>query len=244
MPRLIALPFSPWSEKAKWALDHHGIRYEYEEHVPFIGELKLRILLRRPRGLVTVPVLCDGSSWLTDSFDIARYAEQAGSGPRLFPAGKDEEIKEWNRRSEEALAAGRAIAVLGAASDPAAALGDVPPPLRPLLGRIARLGISGFIAKYHMREGADQHERVLSDALTALESALAGRGGCLIGDSLSYADIAMAVVLQFVAPVDKKYMPAAPPGVRSFRNEKLASRYQGLLAWRDELYAKHRQRTS
>jgi glutathione S-transferase len=242
MIELTALPFSPWSEKARWALDHHRIDYRYNEYIPILGELKLRIAMRRPSGLVTVPVLHDGAAWLTDSFEIARYADRVGRGPRLFPGDKLAEVAEWNRRSEAALAAGRALAVLASAADPDMALAVLPPgvpsALKPLLSPIARKGMEIFIAKHRMREGAGSHAAVLERELDALSSALSGRR-YLLGDTLSYADIAMAVVLQVVSPVDARYMPKLP-GIRALPGE-LEHRYADLIAWRDQLYAQHRR---
>src|SRR5262245_44456729 len=39
---LLGAFYSPWTERARWALDHHGIAYRFEEHVPVVGELALR----------------------------------------------------------------------------------------------------------------------------------------------------------------------------------------------------------
>ena len=42
---LIGIGYSPWTEKARWALDHHGIDYRYSEHLILFGMLPLRIKL-------------------------------------------------------------------------------------------------------------------------------------------------------------------------------------------------------
>jgi glutathione S-transferase len=244
MIELTALPFSPWSEKARWALDHHRIEYKYKEYTPLLGEVSLRIRLRKPRGRVTVPVLRDGRTWLVDSFDIAKHAERIGAGPPLFPGDKLDEIAAWNRRSEAATAAGRAASMLASAGDPELALAflppHVPPALKSLLLPIAKAGVEAFIAKYRMRNDADSHATVLDAELAALERALSGKR-YLLGDTFSYADIAMAIVLQGVSPVDERYM-AKLPGIRpGAESAELQRRYPELLAWRDELYAKHRR---
>lgn len=49
--------FSPFCERARWALDHHGISYREVEQVPMLAEITLRIGVRRFRGPVTVPLL-------------------------------------------------------------------------------------------------------------------------------------------------------------------------------------------
>jgi glutathione S-transferase len=241
MITLTALPISPWSEKAKWALDHHRIHYRYDEYRPLIGEIKLRLLLRKPTGRVTVPVLHDGATWLTDSFEIARYADRMGHGPRLFPEDKLAEITDWNQRSEAALAAGRAIMMLASANDPEMALAFLPPGVpsstKPWLLPVLKKGTEAFIAKYNMREGEGTHAAVLERELDAFSSALNGKR-YLVGDAFSYADIAMAVSLQGISPVDARYMPKLPGTRDSFA--ELRRRHADLVAWRDQLYADHR----
>jgi glutathione S-transferase len=54
MPTLVYLPYSPWSEKARWALDYHGVRYDQSIHVPITGELPLRLRTRRFGGRISV----------------------------------------------------------------------------------------------------------------------------------------------------------------------------------------------
>jgi glutathione S-transferase len=191
-----------------------------------------------------VPVLREDRRWFTDSLDIAKHADRIGRGETLFPPPHIAEIELWNRRSDIALAAGRAIALLAAASHPQTARAMVPKPLRGLLGPLAEKGLSRFIDKYRMREDAERHEQTLEASLAQLETALAGRSGHLIGDRLTYADIAMAVAVQLVVPVDSRYMPAAPPGVTWRQNQDYARRFANLTRWRDDLYAKHRRKPS
>lgn len=243
MPRFIAIPFSPWSEKARWALDHHQIHYRYEEHIPLVGDIKLRLLLRKPTGRVTVPVLEDGGRWYTDSFSIAKHAEEIGRGQRLIPDDKYEAIAEWNRRSEEILAAGRAITMIPLQT-PAASAGWLPPAvpeaLRPTLAPVSAALIKRFVRKYRMEEGAGSHERVVNEGFEHLASALSGGKRYLLGE-LSYADIAMAVTLQFVTPVSRRFMAVGPGGREGWSNKALAERFPELLAWRDALYEEHRK---
>lgn len=244
MARLYHLPYSPWSEKARWSLDHRRVPYELVEHLPLIGDLRLRILLRKPTGRVTVPLLEDGGVWYTDSLEIARHADAVGSGPRLFPVGREAEVEAWSRLSEEALAAGRGVTMLKQADDPRIALEALPPGVpegvKPLLAPVARLGMQAFIAKYRIRDAAASHPRVLERAFEDLTRALDGGRRYLVGDAFSYADIAMAVTLQMVSPVDERYMALGPGGREGWTNPELAERFAGLLRWRDALYAEHR----
>lgn len=80
--RLITIPYSHYCEKARWALDRRGIPFTEERHLP---------LLHRPStwraGGTSTPLLVpDGHPALTDSTDILRFADAAGTtGEPLFP---------------------------------------------------------------------------------------------------------------------------------------------------------------
>src|SRR5687768_11246992 len=106
MRRLIGLSYSPWTEKARWSLDHHGLEYHYREHTILLGSPRLRLQSRRFTGRVTVPALLDEGRVFGDSHEIARRADEVGSGPTLFPSQEVEEIFRWNLLSERALQAG------------------------------------------------------------------------------------------------------------------------------------------
>ena len=245
MLELTAIRFSPWSEKARWALDHHGCTYRELDYEPILGEYVLRWQMRRPFGRITVPVLRDGEHWLTDSFDIALHAESIGRGTPLFPKEHLAEISDWNRRSEIALAAGRAI-LMQSWSDSRelaiAALPDrIPEALKPLFIPVGRRRLRSFRAKYAIRDGDRAPLAALTAELDGLEQALAGRRH-LVGGAFSYADIAMALSLQQVRPVDPRHIVRmAGLGPSGMNVPELESRHAGLIAWRDELYARHRR---
>ena len=249
MTELLGLPVSPFTEKARWALDHHGIRYRYRVHVPMVGELALRLRLGKVLGRATVPVLFTGDRTLTDSFIIARWAEDHGSGAPLFPADARADIGAWNDRSETALDAGRALVMRRFAASKGAAEESVPRAI-PAAARGAATGISRlafrFISKkYSAADADDQAEgriATLSATLVALRDALAGRPHLLGG--LTYADITMAAVLQCVGPVSDDFVPMGPATRDAFTLPEIATRFADLLAWRDELYAGHRPRRS
>src|SRR5215470_17956798 len=116
MNTLLHLPYSPWSERARWALDARQVPYRRVTYQPLIGEPRLRLQLRKLRGTVSVPVLfTDRRGVLADSFDIACFADAHGAsnGVRLFPgdADSDAKIARYNQASERALAAGRVLAL-------------------------------------------------------------------------------------------------------------------------------------
>ena len=243
MARFVALTYSPWSEKARWALDHHRIRYDLEEYVPMLGEPMLRVRLGRPFGRVSVPAWIDGEHRITDSFAIARHADRTGSGASLFPAGSLDTIVRWNERSEAALTAGRAMVVKKTSENRSAmeaALPQfIPSSLRPLLADVSRMGISFLRAKYGVATDMGEVERTLAEVLEELRSALKGRTYLL--DELSYADLVMAVVVQLVRPVSDDYLPLAPATRETWTHRPFEERFADLCDWRDALYAKHRR---
>ncbi|MEZ4307024.1 MAG: glutathione S-transferase N-terminal domain-containing protein [Polyangiaceae bacterium] len=150
MIELVGLSYSPWTEKARWALEHHSVSFRYVEHMPMVGELALRWRVGRPTGKATVPVLSTPGGPVTDSLAIAEYAEHQGRGARLFPAGKRGAIAQWNARSESLLAAARGLVVARTARNEGALAealpGFVPPNLRRRLAFVAATGTAFFRA--------------------------------------------------------------------------------------------------
>lgn len=242
MPHLYAESFAPWCEKARWALDHHRVRYRYTEHVPMLGELALRIAAGRARGLVTVPLLVHGDEVLMDSVAIARHAEREGEGAPLFPAEHEDEITAWNQRSEEVMTSGRALLLPRLGRSSGAVREQLPPfipnALRPMLQPLASSGVSYIARKYGVRaEDGPVHESRVRAALEPLRAALAAGRERLVGDTLSFADITMATALQFILPVADRYIALGPSTREAWTHQALASEYADLLAWRDRLYA-------
>lgn len=243
LPRLHAESFAPWCEKARWALDHHGLAYRYREHVPLTGEVELRLAARRWRGRVTVPLLVDEGLRLMDSFEIARHAERVGQGAKLFPIGREQEVLRWNERSDALMVAGRAMLLTRLLSQPLALREQLPPAvplsMRPWLTGVAAFGVR-FLMRKHGVEPGLQHETVSRRVLDELRMARRRSEEHLIDGGLSFADIAMATALQFVLPVADRYMPLGRATREAWTYAALATEYPDLLAWRDGLYARYR----
>src|SRR4051812_11085284 len=110
MLTLIHIGYSPYSERAKWALDHHGVAYREREFLPMISDLEMRL---RFGGDFTIPALYGDGVKLGDSYAIAGYADD-GKG-ELFPAGHEDRIRELHALSERALHLGRALLVAATA---------------------------------------------------------------------------------------------------------------------------------
>jgi glutathione S-transferase len=94
-------------------------------------------------------------------------------------------------------------------------------------------------AKYDVpRDPEREAEEVLRPAFTELREALRGRSYLL--DRFTFADIAMASSLQTLRA--RKGSPLGPATREAWENAALAADFEDLLAWRDEVYAKHRTR--
>ncbi len=245
MPLLVAESFAPWSEKARWALDHHHWRYDYREYVPLIDEPWLRWQLGDLMGRVSTPTLLTDEGSERDSLAIALYAERRGTGAPLFPAAEADAIAEWDARSEVALSAGRVRVVARMSEVPGAkdeALpAAIPAVLRPALGLAADATVAFLRWKYGVGSDVAASDRTMCTVLGELRTALAGRDHLLGG--FTYADVTMAVVLQMVAPVSDAYIHLGPAARTVWTNEPLAAEFADLVAWRDRLYAAHRRPT-
>lgn len=243
--RLILLKVSPWSERAKWALDHHGLSYQTIEHAPFLGERRLRRLVGESKERATVPVLIDEKEVISDSWEIALYADREGQSTRLIPDAHEEEIRSYNDLADRTMAAGRALIVASMLASPEAVDESLPPGVpkfvRPLLRPIGRFASEWFARKYELRlEDTAKHRETLRATLETLRAALKKSSPYLLG-AFSYADIIMATTLQGILPVADRYIRLGPATRKVWTQPELAREYAELIEWRDRLYDQHRK---
>lgn len=237
---LYGLKVSPWTDCARWALDHHGIVYGYHEHVPMIGEL----LLRRKAGTkkATVPLLEDGDAIVMGSFAIAKHAESIGRAAPLFPRDRDGDVAHWVDVAERLMRVGRARGIRRslASKETLAELAPdfVPGALRGPFGGATAMALRFLAKKYEIAEDiAAEVDHVQRPLLDDVRRALGGAAPYLLG-VFSYADIAIACSLQSIEPPARS--PLGPATRAAWRNEALKADYADLLAWRDGLVGKHR----
>lgn len=234
VPILVGESFSPWTQKARWALEACGVEFRYREYTPTLSEPWLRWRLRQGSGTVSVPVLLLGDAAVRGSWEIARFAAARAGDGRL---GNFAMIEPWNELSEAALAEGRTRVVRCVLADPVAldeATSSTMPwiPPRPLRF-VARDAARRLDRKYaHLvQPGA------LRRALEATRAALASHGGDHLLGTFGYADIAMAVVLETIAPVARTVPPLGPATRRCWSDPALAEEFRDLLDWRARLAA-------
>lgn len=268
MNELVALPYSPWSEKARWALDHHRIPYEERVYLSPIEEPWLRARLGQWSGTVSVPVLFQGKAAHAGSFEIANFADEAGIERPLIPAADRERIEHWNDLSERGLAAGRVLALERVLTSEEALEELLPKPLRnktgPVGRAVARAGIRRVQSKYSALTSMADAEEELRAVLDAIQRGLdqtkpreaappsdpgldspppsvSPAPTTLLG-TFSFADIAATQVLQFVAPVVSPGYRIGRATRKHFGCEPLANEYAALVAWRDAIYVRYRGR--
>jgi glutathione S-transferase len=246
MSELLAIPYSPWSEKARWALDVRQVPYTSVRYAPLLGELELRRRLGKWKGTVSVPVLFEeGDRAIADSAAIARWANERGQGVDLFPRTFEADVARFVALSEEALDAGRFLALDRMLTDDRA-LGEMVPrglrALGPVATRVAGFGVRRTLRKYGAgRKPASAHRETLRRALGELREALARASGepkTLLG-VFTFADIAMTQALAFVSPPSFGLRIGANSR-RSFTDEALKVEFADLLAWRDAVYETYR----
>ena len=245
MTELLGIGFSPWTEKARWALDARRIPYSFRHYQPLLGEPALRVKLRKLTGRVSVPVLTtDEGRVIADSAEIARWADSRGEGPALFPAGHEAAVARFVALSERGLAAGRTLSLARMLKSDEALAEMVPRPIRRALGPLApKLGAFG-VARTQRKYGGDRSDLAaakralladLDELRAALAEAPAGDGPKTLLGHFSFADIAVAQMLAFGDP-PASGLKLGPASRRSFSDPELRERYGDLLAWRDELY--------
>jgi glutathione S-transferase len=239
---LYGISSSTWTERARWALDHHRVTYRYKEHLPFLGELALRRKASSKKP--TVPLLEDDVV-VMGSAEIGRHADRIGKGEPLFATESQDAIDRACTLADRMANAARACVLSRIMESRDARIealpSFIPGPLRPLFASTTGVAI-GFLAKKH---GVPKDiERVVSEdlrpALAEVRSWLGGRR--YLTDRFSYADIAIGAQLGGIRPHTDA--PIGPAMRDVWTNEALAEEFSDLLVWRDALYADHRRRTS
>ncbi len=244
MPILHSISYSAWSERARWALDYYEVPYTKREFIPMISNLPVRISAGKWSGRISVPILIDGKQRFFDSYDIALYADRIGGAQTLFPTDAVEEIRDFNELSDRMLASGRALTTEASAQDSEVLVESVPfklgGPLKPLAVAIGRSGAAYLKRKYDFSEqSSEEHTQVLRDGLTQLRAALGGDE--YVFDRFTFADLTMAVSMQFVSPVDDEYVRIGRKSRPCWTRPELAREFADLIEWRDGVYAKHRR---
>jgi len=213
------------------------VPYRYREYLPVFGSLPLRMRTRKWRGMMSVPVLLSDEGAFTDSWDIANYAHECAPEAGLFPTVRPSRVKVWNAAAERLLVASRIRLVRKTMADPEALYEAVPRPLKGF-GRTPAVWIGRYGAWHLGQKYPDASDRAARHAtskvvLDEMREALESRD-TLLEEGFSYADILMATALNFVDPHPS--LNVGPHTRDAFYNQRLATDYEELIAWRDRVY--------
>ena len=105
---------------------------------------------------------------------------------------------------------------------------------------IAWLGSAYLLYKYSEQDADDEElESRLRSVLKQLAASLKSSGEYLLGE-FSFADIVAATMLQFVEPVENRFIFLGDQTRTCWTEPELAKEFRSLLDWRDSIYQKHR----
>lgn len=242
-PVFVSASVSPWSERARFALDHHRIDYRREEYLPFFGEPLLRLRTRVWRGQLTVPVLFHNGIVIRDSVAIARHADQIGLGSPLFPVNDGPKLEHYVTLATSVMEAGRVLGQVKMRRDPEVLRDLVPPavprPLRSALVPLVRISTVYIGRKYRVREHDPSEAReTIRRHLAQIQKDLHGRSTLL--PTFTFADIAVAVAVGVLRPVDHPALPGGRAMRAAFGLPDLVEEFEELVVWRDRIYAERR----
>lgn len=237
---LYGIHYSPWTARARWALDHHGVDYRYREHSPYLGERALRKRGHKAglSGRITVPLLLGDGVALGDSWQIMQHADAVGGGVSL--GTQDAEIAAWAPDLEPAFAAARRRVTRKTLASKAAlteaARGAVPNWLTGAARPVAKLGARFIAKKYGFDADATEDDAPFCAGLDRIRAQL-GDGPCLY-DAFSAADIVAACLIAAIRPHASSRL--GPASFEAWHAPHLAEEYDDLLQWRDAMFAQHR----
>lgn len=243
MNKLIGLYYTPWTERARWALDFHGVPYQYSEYITMLDEPWLRFKAGRLTGKVSVPLLITPERNISDSFQIARFADANSGKAPLIPAAHLDELRQWADAAELALCSARIRATRRIRKSPGALAerlpAFIPGGLRKPLVPLSYLGASFILGKYKVAGASDEKLLANMDVFLA-KAANVLKDRAFVLDNFSFADIIIATMLQAVTPVDPKYIDLGEVSSTVMREPVLEAKYPELIKWRDNIYALYR----
>lgn len=230
--RLLTIPISPYSEKARWALDRLGLLYTEERHLPVFHYVRSFKVGRVPN----VPILVDGGTVLCDSSAILQHLERyADPETRLYPDQHRQAVEEWEDLFDEILGVeSRRWVYFHAMQRPQMALRTscqgvpawqtaVAPWCYPLL--VAYITRHLRISARNVHAGLEICRRIIS----RVDAAMSDGRSYLVGDRFTAADLTFACMMSpFLVPAEYGVRLPQPsevsPAMRMTMEEMRATR--------------------
>jgi glutathione S-transferase len=217
-PKLIVFGLSHFCEKARWALDWHGIAYSEINWAPGLHRMLLK---RYGANGSTLPVLLDDETIVQGSSAIIDWAESKGQGGSrsLSPQTKHlAEAQDIERRADDVIGVHvRRLAYAELLPNyPHVAKRALFPPTSGWHGRIGGMMWPAtrriMMRAYDIRPGAASESRSrLESELDWLDCKLSDRRSYLVGDRFSRVDVTVASLLApFVRPKERYQENSVP----------------------------------
>jgi glutathione S-transferase len=248
-PTLWQLEISHYSEKARWALAHKGIKHRRRSPLPG-SHMVVALALTRGREN-TFPILQMDGRTIGDSTAIVAALEQRFPEPALYPADPDQrrralELEEFF--DEELGPYARLLPFHELVNEPAifaeVAAEAVPGPLgraKPLVGLYARTYAS---LRFGVRDkaAAQTAREKIHAAMDRLDAELAASdSGYLAGESFSVADLTAASLFYPVVGPEGGPLPPDAPSPPAFDRFRDSLRDRPGFAWVEEMFRRHRR---
>lgn len=245
MLELYQFELSQYSEKVRLILDYKGLDYRKIEVTPGIGQVDLF----RLTGQRQVPVLKDGSRYIVDSTEIAKYLDSVYPDRPLIPLdtkrrGLTLMMEEW---ADESIGIKGRKALFGAISQDQYLRKSLLPTTTPDILRTLVEGVPSDLVKA-LGMGVGYSQDAIKSAIEDLRQDLEAL--CLIlqdspyltGDEPTLADFAVAGLSILLKFPEGDYLDL-PIGVRGKGVPELANSltYERFFTWRDNLYARYRK---
>lgn len=204
-----------------------------------IGELSLRGARRVVGQKITAPsMVLDDGRWLTDSWEIALWADSEAQGK--FFRGQHKIIEGLQAHAERFLTLLRPVVLERMAQEPRALEESLPAIFPSILHRPLRLvgavGVRYLLQKYE-RPTVKKHE--VLDLLDCFRKAIRNRE-TVLDDGFSYADVLIATALQMIKPAAQAFYPIGDATREAWTLHGYCDDASDLLEWRDHIYASHR----
>lgn len=245
MLELYQWELSQYSEKVRLILDYKGLDYRKIEVTPGVGQLDLF----RLTGQRQVPVLKDGSKYIVDSTEIAKYLDLEYPERPLIPQDPHKRgltllMEEW---ADESIGVKGRKALFSAISQDQGFRKSLLPNSTPDIFKTLLEGVPSDVLKvvgFGVGCSPDMVKSAIADLKQDLEALtlLLADSPYLTGDEPTLADLTVAslsILLKFpqVAYLD------LPAGLLGKGVPGLADNpdYELFFTWRDRLYAQFRK---
>ena len=253
--QLLTIPFSHYNERARWALQHHGVAALERRYLPMLHLRAVRAVVPRAQrvadkvgsGLSTPVLVLDDGRVLNDSSEIVQWADatRGTEASSLYPADQRAEILALEQRLHDSAGRDTRFMAYWYLLDDADALAAL---VRANVSwwqrAVFTLGASAARSGMRRRLGltSARHRKVRERLMTTLGDlgALLGDRSYYVGDRFSAADLTAAALLSPVLhPIPRfgAQLPRLEGPFQEFRAE-VASTAAGQHALR--MFAEHR----